>query len=80
MARDNGGLLMLLIFGDSEGSFLARLFLFVLVITLWIGIGESLASRKCLAMGYPQSKAGYGFVASYCTRRVNQTDEVLRLP
>ena len=49
---------------------------FALVVVTFVV--ETRASARCLAAGYPESKTTVGF-ASYCVKRVDQTDVVVPL-
>ncbi len=40
---------------------------------------DNQTQSRCLALGYPQSHTTWTW-RGYCSRRVNNTDEVLRLP
>jgi hypothetical protein len=42
-------------------------------------VRDAQVQAACLARGYPDSHVTWNF-RGYCTRRVNQTDEVLLLP
>lgn len=51
----------------------------ILAIAIGMSMRESQVNSECLARGYPQSHTTFTGIG-YCGRRVNNTDEVLRLP
>ena len=61
-----------------EAWFISWPILLVFAWALIAGVTEARVDANCLALGYPNSSVTWSLVG-YCHRRVNQTDEVLRL-
>jgi hypothetical protein len=58
-------------------------FVWPFLILVTFGVGDcnfdARAQSSCLAAGYPESHTTWNFKA-YCSRRINNTDEVIKLP